>query len=43
MSLLWRDARIIRIEQRVPVQTASGKILHLYRRQVSANMTSLDE
>jgi hypothetical protein len=43
MSLLWRDARIMRIEQRVPISTASGKVLSLYRQQTSADMTSLDE
>jgi hypothetical protein len=30
MALLWRDTRLLRIERRPPMATASGKILHLH-------------
>lgn len=30
MSLVWRDADLLRVERRVPYTTASGKILHLH-------------
>jgi hypothetical protein len=30
MSLAWRDARLLRVERRAPLATASGKILHLH-------------
>lgn len=30
MSLLWRDADLLRVERLVPRTTASGKILHLH-------------
>jgi hypothetical protein len=30
MSLVWRDARLFRVERRPPLVTASGKILHLH-------------
>jgi len=31
MSLVWRDAGVLRVERRAPIPTASGKILHLHR------------
>lgn len=41
MGLLWRDARLIRVERRAPVPTASGKILPLltiaYRNSIPRN------
>jgi len=30
MGLVWRDAKLLRVERRVPYATASGKILHLH-------------
>jgi hypothetical protein len=30
MGLAWRDADLLRVERRVPLVTASGKILHLH-------------
>ena len=30
MSRAWRDARMLRVERRAPIVTASGKILHLH-------------
>jgi phenylacetate-coenzyme A ligase PaaK-like adenylate-forming protein len=30
MSVAWRDARLLRVERRTPLATASGKILHLH-------------
>lgn len=33
MSLLWRDAALVRVERREPVATGSGKILHLHVRK----------
>jgi hypothetical protein len=30
MSIAWRDARLLRVERRPPIPTASGKILHLH-------------
>ena len=30
MGLAWRDAGLLRVERRVPLVTASGKILHLH-------------
>jgi hypothetical protein len=30
MELAWRDAGLLRVEQGVPLVTASGKILHLH-------------
>jgi len=30
MSVVWSDARLLRVERRPPVATASGKILHLH-------------
>jgi hypothetical protein len=30
MGLAWRDAALLRVERRVPLVTASGKILHLH-------------
>jgi hypothetical protein len=30
MSQAWRDARLLRVERRAPLATASGKILHLH-------------
>jgi hypothetical protein len=29
MGLVWRDARLLEVERRPPLGTASGKILHL--------------
>jgi hypothetical protein len=30
MSLVWRDAGLLRVERRPPVATATGKVLHLH-------------
>lgn len=30
MGAVWRDARLVRVERRPPLTTASGKILHLH-------------
>ncbi len=30
MGILWRDARLLRVERRAPLSTPSGKILHLH-------------
>jgi hypothetical protein len=30
MGLMWRQARLIRVERRSPLTAASGKILHLH-------------
>ncbi len=30
MGILWRDARMVRVERRPPLTTATGKILHLH-------------
>ena len=30
MGLVWRDAKLLRVERRAPLATASGKILHLH-------------
>jgi hypothetical protein len=30
MSALWRARRLLRVERRPPVKTASGKVLHLH-------------
>jgi hypothetical protein len=30
MGLAWREARLLRVERRAPLTTASGKILHLH-------------
>ena len=30
MGLAWREARLLRVERRVPYATGSGKILHLH-------------
>lgn len=30
MRLAWQDARLVRVERRLPLATASGKILHLH-------------
>jgi hypothetical protein len=40
MSLLWKDARTVRVEQRAPLQTASGKILPWHRRLVPPETAS---
>ena len=31
MGIVWRDARLLRVERRPPIETGAGKILHLYR------------
>jgi hypothetical protein len=31
MTLQWRAAGLLRVERRVPLTTASGKILHLHQ------------
>jgi hypothetical protein len=36
MGLAWRDAGLLRVERRVPLVTASGKILHLHAAPASA-------
>jgi hypothetical protein len=36
MSLLWRDAALVRVERREPVATTSGKILHLHVNRADA-------
>ncbi|MDR7522582.1 MAG: hypothetical protein QN168_08980 [Armatimonadota bacterium] len=33
MGLLWRDARLLRVERQAPQATASGKILHLHQQR----------
>jgi hypothetical protein len=30
MGIVWRDARLLRVERRAPMTTESGKIQHLY-------------
>ena len=30
MSLVWRDAGLLRVERRPPVATETGKVLHLH-------------
>jgi hypothetical protein len=30
MELLWRDAKLLKVERRAPIATGSGKILHLH-------------
>ena len=30
MGLLWQDARMVRVERRPPLTTATGKILHVH-------------
>jgi hypothetical protein len=30
MGSVWRDARLLRVERRPPLGTASGKILHVH-------------
>jgi len=36
MSLAWREGRLLSVERRPPLATASGKILHLHLRQDKA-------
>jgi hypothetical protein len=36
MALQWRQAGLVGVERRVPLATASGKILHLHQEQRSA-------
>ena len=30
MSTVWRDAKVLRVERRLPLAAASGKVLHLH-------------
>jgi hypothetical protein len=30
MGILWQDARMVRVERRPPLTTATGKILHVH-------------
>jgi hypothetical protein len=30
MGIVWRNARLLRVERRTPVTTETGQILHLY-------------
>jgi hypothetical protein len=30
MGAVWQDAGLLRVERRAPLQTTSGKILHLH-------------
>jgi hypothetical protein len=40
MQMQWRQAGTVRIERRLPMTTASGKLLHLYRARSPVGATS---